>query len=556
MHAFEVIGYAAGALRATEVRAIRGGFIVPADDKGTWAVRQVTTHAMLPAEGGRPPARRGNGARPSGIAQALAQDRLGVRAVVFYVMTAVAPLTVVAGILPTAYAVTGLLGLPIACVVVGVALSIWSVGYVAMARHLPHAGPFYAYVSHGLGKIPGVGAAWVSILAYNCLTAALHGGIGGYAALLVARHTGVSAPWWIYSLAAWALVFVLGLCRVDLPGALLAVLLVIEVVVIAVYDIAFVAAPGPQGFATETLSPANLLHGGVGALLAIAVLGFTGFETTVVFSEESKNPSRTIPTATFVSIAFITAVYSVSAWAMAVSTGSAGIVATAGKHVATGDLLFALADRHLGRFLSDVGTYLMLTSIFAALLSFHNTTARYAFALGRERVIPSFFGGTTSLGVPRVGSMVQSVLGLLFIACYALIGLDPLVQGFYALGTAGGFGVLILITWSAYAIFFYFRRHPQPEENAWRTTAAPLLAALLSTCILAVAVLNIDTMLGVPPSHPLRWLIPLTFFLAALAGMGYGLWLRTARRLIYAAIGMGAKSTTTSVLAAPRSVAR
>jgi hypothetical protein len=49
------------------------------------------------------------------ITQALARDRLGLPAVLFFVMSAAAPLTVVAGVLTTGYAVTGNVGLPSAC---------------------------------------------------------------------------------------------------------------------------------------------------------------------------------------------------------------------------------------------------------------------------------------------------------------------------------------------------------------------------------------------------------------------------------------------------------
>src|SRR5512143_819894 len=103
------------------------------------------------------------------ITRALAKDRLGVPAVVFFVMSAAAPLTYVAGVVTTGYAQTGLVGLPFAFAVIGVVLALFSVGYVAMGRSLPHGGAFYAYISHGLGKTQGVAAAWVALLAYSGL---------------------------------------------------------------------------------------------------------------------------------------------------------------------------------------------------------------------------------------------------------------------------------------------------------------------------------------------------------------------------------------------------
>ena len=43
------------------------------------------------------------GSKPSSVSRALARDRLGVPAVLFFVLAGVAPLTVAAGVIPTAY---------------------------------------------------------------------------------------------------------------------------------------------------------------------------------------------------------------------------------------------------------------------------------------------------------------------------------------------------------------------------------------------------------------------------------------------------------------------
>jgi len=53
-----------------------------------------------------------------------------------------------------------------------------------------------------------------------------------------------------------------------------------------------------------------------------------------------------------------------------------------------GQLIFNLAGQQIGGWIVDVGHVLLVTSILAAMISFHNTTARYMFALGRERCCP------------------------------------------------------------------------------------------------------------------------------------------------------------------------
>ena len=67
---------------------------------------------------------------------------------------------IVAGVITTGYAVTGIIGLPIAFVAMGLLLALFSVGYVAMSRHITNAGAFYTYVTHGLGRPAGGRPGW------------------------------------------------------------------------------------------------------------------------------------------------------------------------------------------------------------------------------------------------------------------------------------------------------------------------------------------------------------------------------------------------------------
>ncbi|NUP02335.1 MAG: APC family permease, partial [Nonomuraea sp.] len=152
-----------------------------------------------------------SGAGPDPIAGALAADRLGAPSVVYFVLSAAAPLTVVAGVITTGYAVTGITGLPIAFLVVGVVLAVFAVGYVAMARHMANAGAFYTYISRGLGRPAGIAAAWVALIAYNSLQVGLYGAFGAAATPLLERWLGGAPPWWTVALVAWALVGILGL---------------------------------------------------------------------------------------------------------------------------------------------------------------------------------------------------------------------------------------------------------------------------------------------------------------------------------------------------------
>jgi amino acid transporter len=464
--------------------------------------------------------------------------------VVFFVMSAAAPLTVVAGVVTTGYATTGILGIPLGFIAIAVILMLFSVGYVAMSRHITNAGAFYTYVAHGLGRPLGVGAAWMALLAYNALQVGLYGIIGAASEPVLAKFD-ITVEWWIVSLITWAIVAVLGVLRVDVNGKVLALLLTAEIVIMLIYDVFYLAKPGPEGVAADTLMPDNLLSAGLGAagaVLVLTFLGFTGFESAVVFSEESKNPRRTIAMATYIAIIVIGGTYALSSWAMSVATGPANIVAASTENGP--GTIFALAAERLPIAFVDIGAVLFATSVLAAAISFHNTVARYTFALGRERVFPSLLSTTgRRSGAPIAGSIVQSLLGLILIIVYAVRDLDPVVQLFFWVGTGGGFGIMVLVTLTSLAVIAFFARNRQ-GENAWRRIIAPALSFIALAVVVYYAVDGFHNLLGVPADDPLRWYVPAAYPAIGLLGVLWALILRATRPEVYGAIGLGANAQT------------
>jgi amino acid transporter len=459
----------------------------------------------------------------SNVSLALARARLGVWPVVFIVMAAAAPLTVVAGGATTGYAVTGVTGIPIAYLAVAVALGLFSVGYVAMSRRVVNAGAFYTYVSRGLGKVSGVGASFVAVAAYNTMQIGLYGGFGAVLAGLLEDWLGWSVPWAVCAFAGWLVVAVLGVRRIDLNGRVLAVILLVEVAVAVVFAVVQLAHPAGGRVSFDTLAPANLLGAGIGAALVTAVAGFVGFEGTAVFSEESKDPQRTVAKATYRALAIIGLLYAFCAWAMSVATGPERIVEA------------AKAD----------GTELIF-SLFAALLSFHNTVARYLFALGRERVLPPILGRTsTRTRAPKVGSLVQSTLAAIVLGVYAAMGWDPIVHLFFWLTVVGGLGVLILMTGTSVAVIAFFARPANRDGvSGWRWLIAPAFAAAALLWILWATIDQFHILLGVEAANPLRWIFPGAFAVAAVLGVAWALVLRVAKPGVYAGIGRGANTAT------------
>jgi amino acid transporter len=368
----------------------------------------------------------------------------------------------------------------------------------------------------------------------------LYGAIGAAASPLVKDWVGTTLPWWLYAVAMWALVAVLGIARVDLNGRVLAALLLAEVALIVVYDLTYATHP-VEGMAWSVWSPGELTRPGVGAILAIGVLGFVGFESAVVFSEEARDAHRTVPVATYLAVAVIAVLYGVSAWAMTVAAGPTRIVQAAQGQGP--DVVFTMAAAHLGHTAGVLGHGLFSTSILAAAISFHNTIARYGFALGREHVLPQAFGRTSTSGAPRAGSLAQTVIGLAVIVGFAIAGADPVVDLFYLASTSGALGILLLLFTTAASVLGFFNADRRGEP-LWRTRIAPALSLAGLTVMVALVLANFATLLGVTESSPLRWGVPAAFAITGLTGSAYGLALKARRSDTYAAIGRGPRATT------------
>jgi len=475
----------------------------------------------------------------------LSRDRLGVPSVVFFVMSAAAPLTVIAGVVTTAYAQIQVTGIPLGFITVAVILALFSVGYVAMSRHIANAGAFYTYITHGLGRPLGVGGAWMALLAYNALQMGLYGIIGAAMAPVLDKFFGVNPQWWVIALATWAIVAILGVLRVDVNGGVLAFLLCAEIAIVLVYDYAFLTKPADSAVTFDTLLPSNLFGTGfaaVGAVLVITFLGFVGFEASVVFSEESKNPRRTVALATYLALGIIGGTYALSSWAMSVATGPANIIEVSTQNGP--GTIFALAGERLPEVFVDIGLVLFATSVLAAAISFHNTVARYTFALGRERVFPVLLSATARRsGAPFAGSLVQSVLGLVVIILYAAFNLDPVVQLFFWGGTGGGLGIMLLVTITSLAVTMFFLRN-RSGENVWRRLIAPVLSLLALGLVSYFTLKDFNALLGVAPDDPLRWIIPALYPAVGILGVLWALILKGTKPDVYARIGLGANTGT------------
>lgn len=447
--------------------------------------------------------------------------QLGTGAIVFMVIAAAAPLTVIGGNVPLAVAGGNGIGAPVGFLIASTVLLVFAVGFVTMTPHVKEAGAFFSYVNTGLGPRAGLGAAFVALVAYTAIQVGIYGYMGWAANDLVTYFGGPSIPWWIYSFLTLAVVALLGYRHIELSARVLGVALVLEIGIMLALDLAVFAGGGAAGPVWSSFAPTNVLSSGLGVAVLFALTGFIGFEATAVFRDEARTPERTIPRATYLAVVIIGVFYAVSCWALVTAAGAADAVAVAERTLAgEGNMMLDTATTYLGEALRDVMNVLLITSLFACVLSFHNVLARYQFTLANKGVLPARLGDTSPRHrAPSFSSVVQTVTATVVLLALVLVGLDPLVGVFGSMAGVSTVGMVLLMTVTSVAALVFFSRHPAlARGKVLQTRVAPVVAVLgLVTC--AWLVLSNFTLVtgGSAAVSAVLALVPVAAFLVGVA---------------------------------------
>ena len=447
----------------------------------------------------------------------------------FFAVSASAPMTVLAGGIIGAFAVTGVVEVPAAFLLLtAVLLLVWG-GHVGMARHVRHSGPLYAHVAQALGPTPALGVAPIVLLSYASIECCLFGLLGQ-----TMSEFGLG-PWWAWALAAWVMVSVFGLAQVTITATVLALLLAVELIVVACFAV-FGLADATEVQASPLWIGGLFGQDGVGSVLALTIACFVGAETTLAFAEEAVS-YRTLVRASFGSLVFLGVLYTVTAWSVTAVTGPQSVAAvTATDGIG---LVFGVVQRHLGLLGLVLAQIFLATSIFAAMLSFHQTSSRYLFALARERLLPASLGRVSSLtGAPVGGSLLQSAVALAVIVVATIAGIPPM-ELFFTLAALAAVGIMSLLAVNGWASATFFARHRRGPGGVTALRVLPAIGGLGMAGVVGITVGNLHAMTGAPPGSWQVWLLPAIVAGTALAGLVWGVVVVTTRRDVAAGIGRG-----------------
>ena len=459
---------------------------------------------------------------------------MGVGELVMNVLAFSSPLATVAGTLPVLLMFSGQTA-PAIYLLVTLMLLIFSVGFVKMSRSVQGPGGFYSFVTAGLGKPAGLGGAFLALFGYIFIGFFAPSFFGvTLQGFVVNTLGGPDIPWYWYALAITTVTTLLAYNRIDLSAKLLTIVMLLEVAIIVVFDVASFWASGLEavqgaGFALPSITDATL-----GLALLFAVGNFFGFEATVIYRDEVKNPDKTIPRATYLAVVGIGLFYAVAAWAFIAFFGPDKVQAAAETN--TVNLFNDAVAGLVGKIFADVAVILLITSVLACMLSVQNIAARYSFALASDHALPGFLGRVhPKHKSPYVSALAVGIIWAAATLLFTVLGVAP--EALYPIASGSGtFAVLLLMFITSFAVLVYFiRRRGFAPESIWKTIVAPIISVLFLGAITYLAIANYPELIG---GSAVLTLIFMTFtFALFFGGIVYAFFLRNKRPDIYARLG-------------------
>ncbi|MBB6290509.1 MULTISPECIES: APC family permease [unclassified Pseudomonas] len=463
----------------------------------------------------------------------LQKNALGLFSIVAAVIATNGPLTALVGAVPATLAIGNGIGLPSVYLIVGFVYLIFSVGFVAMSRYTKNAGAFYSYIAKGLGRPWAVSAAFLAIIAYNAMQLAIYAMLGYFLSDALKSWLGIDVSWWVCCFVALGVILIASISNIKISGKLLLFLLLLELSIIVIFDVAAFAHGGPTGYTLQPFTPGATFTAGFGVAIVFVVGSYMGFETTAIYAEEAKDPKRNIPLATYIAITTIMVIYAVSVWALIIVWGANDVVAQATQSPA--ELWYGMAERLSGKLVSQAMSVLMLTSLFAALLSFHNTTSRYIFSLARESVFPTFLAAVHPRQMtPYAACTAQAIGVVLVMSIFVYFDADPMGVVLPYTAAHSTIGLLTVQAMTSLAVICFFWRDHR-GLSAWTRLYAPAISGLCLAGFVVMEVAHLELLTG----STSNWIVmfPLSIAMVGVGGIVYAYWLKSRQPEKYQGLG-------------------
>jgi amino acid transporter len=482
----------------------------------------------------------------------LKSGAVGLVGVLFLAVTGAAPMSAMLGNVPFAagYGIGSYT--PAAFLLATIVLTIFSIGYAAMAGRVSSVGGFYSFISQGLGREVGMSAGFTSLACYSLFEASLTGLFAFFGNKWLNDHFGINVPWLVLALVMIAVISVLAYRDVKLSASVLGAALIAEVIILVIFVLGVVFAKTGTNFSLESLNVFNVytplaeqkvgdvaIPAGAAAVgIFMAFWSWVGFEMAPNYAEESRDPKRIIPQSLMYSVIGLGIFYVIVSWCAVSAYPTDGDMAA--KAYADGVNFFLVPIRQfVGGWAYELMFILILTSSFACGMAFHNTAARYMYSLAREGVLPRAIAETHDHHKsPYKASAVQSVLAAIWVVLYGLgYGFnDPSAQawlGVYTLFAVLGTGLLLVLqAVVSIAVIMWFKKNG--GGNVFTTVVAPAISFVVQIWLVYTLITNLATLGG---TNGFAQSIPFVGLAIIAIGLIWGFVLKSSNPEAYKNIG-------------------
>jgi amino acid transporter len=480
----------------------------------------------------------------------LQSKAVGLIGVLFLAVTGAAPMSAMLGTVPFAAGYGIGIYTPAAFLLATIVLTIFSIGYAAMAARVSSVGGFYSFISQGIGREVGMSAGITSLACYSIFEASLTGLFAFFGNKWLNDHLGINVPWPILALLMIALIAVLSYRDVKLSAKILGVALIAEVAILAIFVFGVLAAG--TSFNPEALNVFNVytalpeqtvgtvaIPAGAAAVgIFMAFWSWVGFEMAPNYAEESRDPKHIIPRSLYISVIGLGIFYVIVSWCAISAYPTEGDMAA--KAFSDGVNFFLTPiQQFVGNWAYELMFILILTSSFACGMAFHNTASRYMYSLAREGVLPKAIAETHDHHKsPHKASVVQSVLAAVWVILYGLAyGFnDPSAQawlGVYTLFAVLGTGLLLVLqAIVSLAVILWFKKNG--GGNTFTTLIAPAFSLLVQIWLVYTLVANLATLGG---TNGFAQSIPYVGLAIIVVGLIWGFILKSSNPAAYNNIG-------------------
>ncbi|WP_243792493.1 amino acid permease [Saccharopolyspora gloriosae] len=367
-------------------------------------------------------------------------------------------------------------------VLAGLAALCSALSYAELAGSVPVSGSAYSYAYATLGELVAWICGWCLLLEYGVSVAAVAVGWGGYLNEFLRGTLGVTIPDALSAppgeggvVNVPAVIVVLLATAVLMMGVRESAAVTTFTTLLKIAVLVFFVCVALTAFRSENLTPfAPLGVAGISAGASAVFFSFIGFDAASTAGEEARNPKRDLPRAIMLSLAIVTLVYVVVAFA---AVGAVGTEVLGGSDASLATALELVTGQGWPAVLLAFGAVVAIASVVLTVL--YGQT-RILVSMSRDGLMPAKLSAVNRRAVPAHNTMIVGVLVAILASVVPLSSLADATS----IGTLVAFGIVNI------GVIVLRRRKPDLDRS-FRTPLMPFVP-LLGVALCAYLILGLD----------------------------------------------------------------